>query len=59
MKKPKIRKPRAKPTKMHISKKKKNIGDVALLKCFKCKGEFFMVININKEELCLGCLNVK
>ena len=59
MKPPKLRKPRAKPTRIHKSKKEKQIGDVELLVCSKCKGEFFLVITHKGTDLCLGCSNEK
>lgn len=57
MKKPKLRKPRAKPTRVHKSKKTKDIGEIALLTCSKCKGQFFMVMKHEGNDLCMGCYN--
>ena len=57
MKPPKLRKPRAKPQKAHKSKKDKPIGQVELLVCSKCGGQFFMVMKKDNNDLCMGCYN--
>lgn len=43
-----------------VKKKRKpkiKVGEVKLLKCSNCGGEFFMVITTKGKSLCLGCSN--
>jgi len=57
MKPPKIRKPRAKPSVRHKSKKDYDRDDnqITAFKCHKCGAEFFTYPNYVKKPTCMEC----